>query len=352
MTDNNFVANNFNLGIDLDIDLSAPVQDEHVAKKVHFPSDYILEEGNYQCGITSYCIENTQNGPSLLLELIPLQKWEMGRKGRTIIELEHKCLIPLRYQFKFDEGYSLPRPDGSGDLVLTKRNKLVKAIMGDYSLDSYIKMWNNNIIGKQIDITIVKKGTAERMYISTPKDGDIFAFVPVDEYLPYPDWYSPEMANSTIIQGQSEEGNWLEIIPVENWSEIAQLALLPPSDYIYLQPPKTVDVQNWFNELRIEKSLQFEIVLEKIFVFYIKKVNKPDNTKNYPDNLEGIQEWLKGYGLKKIDKKELLNGIKFLKGKTKNEVWNWSDNWFKTNCPELFAKKVRKPTIQKLEAIN
>ena len=310
----------------------------------YFPKEYIMPNGYYQCLITSYGVEKVGEQNKLILELLPLDHWDIttsGKRKDLYQVLEYKGRFPLQYLFNFEEFY-LPRGDKTQRI-----HRLVKAISGKVeTVGDYFAMFEK-MVGSQVIFRLIQKPTAKgRVYMTFEKDKDDILEVDKEDKLE-PTNYNPEENNSVLSKGVSGEENWLKLCNREEALKLIKDSLFPNSDYIYLIPNNGAGgIENWLDKVKPtrkekkdqqDKFIQYKFkLLDKagLDIFYISKTKNEKFESINPKDLEERLEVFEKLGLKPVSKDWLWNAVK-----SKGSAYSLVDNYFKDNMPNLFLKR-------------
>lgn len=321
-----------------------PVKVESIPS--YFPPEYIMPNGYYQCLISSWNVEVFEGKTKLILELFPLDHWDVsssGKRKELFNTLEYKGRFPLQYVYDFEEFY-LPRGD-----KLQRIHKLIQAVVGKLETNGDYTDMFNKLVGSQVIFRLIQKVTPKgRTYMIFEKGQQDILSVEDDEKLELPVDYNSKDDNSVFTKGISEGENWLHLLPREEISNLVKYSLLPNSDYIYLIPVNGAGgVDNWLDKIKPtrkntkdqqDKFIQYNFSLMNkngLSVFYINKVRNENYQSVYPKDLDQRVQAFKEMGLKPVSKEWLWDVIK--SGST--NAYSQVENYFKENMPQLFLKK-------------
>ena len=320
-----------------------PVKIESVPS--YFPTEYVMPNGFYQCLITAWNVEVFEGKTKLILELLPLDHWDVsssGKRKELFNTLKYKGRFPLQYVYDFEEFY-LPKSD-----KLQRIHKLIKAVIGRLETNADYTDMFNKLVGSQVIFRLIQKVTLKgRTYMTFEKDQQDILPIEVDEKLELPADYNPEDNNSVFIKGVSKGENWLHILPKEEVSDLIKYSLLPNSDYIYLIPKNGVGgVSNWLDKVKPsrkekkdmqDKFIQYNFSLmnkQGLKVFYINKIKNENYQSVYPQDLDQRVKAFEDLGLKPVTKEWLWKVIK-----NSDSAYIAVDQFFKENMPNLNVKK-------------
>lgn len=314
--------------------------------QIFFPPEYIMPNGYYHCLITSWNVESIDGKNKLILELLPLDHWDVSithKKIEKFDNLEYRGRFPLSYVYDF-EGFVLPRGDS-----LQRIHKLVKAVNGKLETSNdYLTMFNK-LVGSQVIFRLVRKDTPKgRSYLGFEKDKDDITpeLISGTDKIELPVDYNPEDNGSVLIKGASPEQGWLSLMPKEEIPNLIRYSLLPNTDFIYLLPNNGAGGKdNWLDIIkpsRYQKKEQQDKFVQYTFsflnkkgldIFYIAKTKDANYNWVYPNDVHERAQAFEEMGLKPVSKEWLWNVIK-----SGANVYNQVDEYFKENMPSLFFK--------------
>lgn len=315
------------------------------ATQTFFPPEYIMPKGYYQCLITSWNVESFDGKNKLILELLPLDHWEMsntGKRKELFNTLEYKGRFPLCYVWDF-EGFVMPKGDS-----LKNIHKLVKAVNGKLETTNDYLLMFNKLVGSQVIFCLSSNTNSKgRSYMVFDSSRENILAVEDEDKIELPTDYNSEDNGSVIIKGTSPEQGWLSLMPKEDIPNLIRYSLLPNTEYIYLLPEDGAGgVGDWSYKIKPSKKFQFDqqdkfikfqfsfLNKKGLNIFYIAKAKDATFNWAYPSDLQERAQAFEAMGLKPVSKEWLWNVIK-----SGGNVYSQVDKYFEENMPSLFFKK-------------